>query len=51
MTATAIAQILANTTRLSRQDLEDFASLLDFRTADSFWAEVRKIRPTLYPCW
>jgi hypothetical protein len=49
MTAAQMARIL--TPGSSLQDLTDFASFMDAKGEDEFFAEVRRINPTLCPDW
>ncbi|MGI5286668.1 hypothetical protein ACQEVF_25470 [Nonomuraea polychroma] len=45
------AALLADNPNLTLQDLTDFASHMDAKSEDMFWAKVREINPTLCPDW
>lgn len=49
--AATVAALFASNPRITLQELETFASDLDARAEDKFWAEVRKVTPTLCPEW
>lgn len=51
MSIATTAQTLLNTPGITVQDLIDFSSFMDPKTEDLFWAEIRRIHPTLCPEW
>jgi hypothetical protein len=51
MSAAAAARILTATPGFTLQGLIDFASFMDCKAEDEFWAEVRRLHPTLCPDW
>lgn len=51
MSAAAAARTLTATPGFTLQGLIDFASFMDCKAEDEFWAEVRRLHPTLCPDW
>src|SRR5690606_40180494 len=51
MSAAAAAWTLTATPGFTLQGLIDFASFMDCKAEDEFWAEVRRLHPTLFPHW
>src|SRR5690606_41372875 len=51
MSAAAAARTLTATPGFTLQGLIDFAAFMDCKAEDEFWAEVRRLHPTLCPDW